>query len=185
MAKLPEGDHHPRLDQLELTTQVALAGLDLVVPRVAVAGRSALDHVGDVHLFAVEPDLAEQILEQPPRGPDEGQTLLVLVKAGTLPDEHQVGLGVAVAEHDLGAGLAEGAGSACRSTAGEFVELSHRFVAQPRSSIAGIPPAGSAERTAASMARPTTTNTASPITSRLSLRSPHETAKAASPSYRV
>ena len=51
---------------------------------------------------ARQADLAEQRVEQPPRLADERQALLVLVGAGRLADEHQVGVRVARAEHDLG-----------------------------------------------------------------------------------
>jgi hypothetical protein len=39
-------------------------------------------------------------IEQPPGLADERQALLVLVHAGRLADEHQLGIGVARAEHD-------------------------------------------------------------------------------------
>ena len=68
--------------------------------RVAVAGRPALERVGDEHVGARQADLVEELLEQLARLPDEGQPLLVLVLARRLADEHQVRVGVARAEHD-------------------------------------------------------------------------------------
>ena len=55
---------------------------------------------------------AEQAVEQLARLADERHALPVLVVAGGLADEHEVGVGVAVAHHDLRATLAEGAADA-------------------------------------------------------------------------
>ena len=49
------------------------------------------------------PISSSSCLEQPPGLADERQALLVLVRAGRLADEHQVGVGVARAEDDRGA----------------------------------------------------------------------------------
>ena len=57
--------------------------------------------------LAGEADLLEQLVQQLPGAADERQTLLVLVHAGRLADEHQVGVRVARSEHHLGAGLEE------------------------------------------------------------------------------
>ena len=48
-----------------------------------------------------EPDPAEQLVEQLACLPDEGDALLVLVEAGRLADEHQVGVGAPRAEDHL------------------------------------------------------------------------------------
>ena len=53
------------------------------------------------------PISSSSLFEQLPGAPDEREPLLVLVHAGRLPDEHQVGVRVARAEHHLGAGLEE------------------------------------------------------------------------------
>ena len=72
--------------------------------RVAVAGRPAFEDVRDEHVRARQPDLAEQRVQQAAGLADERQALLVLVGARRLADEHQVGVGVARAEHDGGPG---------------------------------------------------------------------------------
>ena len=90
-----------RPDQLDLAEQVRLAGLDLVGLRVAVPGRAALEDVRDVDVAAREPDPGEEPFEQLPRLADEGHALLVLVEAGRLADEHQVGVGMPRAEDHL------------------------------------------------------------------------------------
>ena len=106
-----------RLDQLDLAEEVRLAGLDLVRLRVAVARRAALQDVRDVDVAArVRPIPSSRLLEQLARLADERDALLVLVEAGRLADEHQVGVRVARAEDDLGAALGE-RGSACSAAA--------------------------------------------------------------------
>ena len=80
--------------------------------RVAIVGRAALEDIGDEHVAALQADLAEQPVEQLPCLPDERKALPVLVSAGRLADEHQVGIGVARAEHDLRASLVKLAGDA-------------------------------------------------------------------------
>src|SRR5437763_3560056 len=81
-----------RLDELDLAEEVALARLDLVGLRVAVAGRAALDDVRDVDLAAFEADPGEQPLEELPGLADERHALLVLVEPRRLADEHEVGV---------------------------------------------------------------------------------------------
>src|SRR5581483_11696927 len=100
------------LDQLDLAEEMALAGLDLVRLRVAVARRAALEDVRDVDVCACEADLCEQLLEQLAGLADERQALLVLVETGRLADEHQVGVRIAGAEDDLRPPLCEAAAGA-------------------------------------------------------------------------
>ena len=112
VAKLPSVADELRLDQLHLPEQMALAGLDLVRHGVAVSGRAALDHVCDVHVLAGHADPPEQLVEELPGLADERVALLVLVEAGRLADEHQLGLRAPHAEDDLGASLGKAAARA-------------------------------------------------------------------------
>ncbi len=112
VAKLPSVADELRLDQLDLAEEVALAGLDLVGHRVAVPGRPALDHVRDVHVLAGHADPAQELVEELARLADERVALLVLVEAGRLADEHQLGVRVPDAEDDLGAALGKAAARA-------------------------------------------------------------------------
>ena len=75
-------------------------------------GGPALENVRDVDVAALEADPREQLVEQLPGLADEREALLVLVEAGRLADEHQVGVGVADAEDDLRAALGEPAAGA-------------------------------------------------------------------------
>ena len=93
---------------------MALAGVDLLGLGVAVAGRAALRDVATNTSSRVRPIPAEELAEQLPGGADERDALLVLVEARSLADEHQVGVGRARAEDDLGARLREGALRAAR-----------------------------------------------------------------------
>ena len=102
---------------------MALAGLDLLRYRIAVARRTAFQHVGDVDLFARESDAGEQLLEQLPGGADERDSLLVLVKAGRLAHEHQIGMRLTRAEDDLGAPLRKCAPRAAGDDLAERAQL--------------------------------------------------------------
>ena len=55
VAKLPRVLATPGGDQGDLLVEVGPAGRDLLGPGVAVAGRAAFDHVGDVHLSRRSP----------------------------------------------------------------------------------------------------------------------------------
>jgi hypothetical protein len=102
----------PRLDQPHLPPEVGLAGLDLQRLGVAVAGRAALQHVGDEDVLAGEADLFQQLVQQLAGAADERQALTVLFGPRRLADEHQAGIGVASPEDRLGAGLVQGAAGA-------------------------------------------------------------------------
>ena len=109
-------------DDLDLPEQVRAAGLDLLRLRVAVVGRAALEDVGDVDLLARHADGREQLLEQLAGLAYERPALLVLVVAGRLSHEHQVGAGVSLAEHGLGARGPERAPGAALDLLTEGVE---------------------------------------------------------------
>ena len=91
--ELAQRDHHLGRDQLDLALEVGPAGVDLGGQRVAVVGRPALDHVGDVDPVAGDAELLEhQPVEQLAGAPDERQTLAVLLGPRTLAHEQQVGV---------------------------------------------------------------------------------------------
>ena len=52
--EVPEGDHHGRVDELDLGLEVGAAGLDLLGGGVPVLRRPALHHVGDVAAAPVD-----------------------------------------------------------------------------------------------------------------------------------
>ena len=110
--EVAERRDHLRLDQLDLAEEVRLARLDLVRLRIAVAGRPAFQDIRHEHVVARDPDPGQELVEQLPRLADERDALLVLVEAGSLADEHQVGVRVARAEHDLRPSLREPAARA-------------------------------------------------------------------------
>ena len=74
-------------------------------------------------VLARHPDLLEQLGEQLARPAHERQRLLVLVHAGRLAHEHEVGVRVPRPEHDVGAGLRERAARARLSLPVELDEL--------------------------------------------------------------
>src|SRR6185295_15830271 len=106
------GDDDARRDQAHLLLEEAAAGGHLVGLRVAVAGRTTLDDVGDVDVLAGEADGADDLGEQLPRRADEGQALAVFFGARAFADEHQVGVGVPSSEDDGAAALRQAAAGA-------------------------------------------------------------------------
>ena len=67
---------------------------------MTVVGRAAFEDICDKAVVSHEADLGEELVEQLPRPPDERLSLLILVEAGRLADEHQVRVGVPVPEDD-------------------------------------------------------------------------------------
>ena len=112
-----------RTDQVELELQVRTAGIDLVRLGITVAGRAALHDVGDVH--RVSPDaqlLPHQLVEELAAAADERQTLFVLLRTGTLTDEHERRLIRSRPEHHVGAALAQPAAGADGCLGGDVGE---------------------------------------------------------------
>jgi hypothetical protein len=97
-----------RLDQCDLALQEGAADAGLFRRRVAVAGRAALDGVGDEDLLALEIDGGEHLVQQLAGAPDEGLALSVLVQIRTLADQHQRCMTVADGEDGVGLGSRRG-----------------------------------------------------------------------------
>jgi len=66
-----------------------------------------LDHVGHIHLAAIDPGLHQRLVEHPPRRAHERLALDVLAVAGLLAHEHHLRLLEPFAEHRLGRALVE------------------------------------------------------------------------------
>jgi hypothetical protein len=107
----PSSDARP--DGGDLAVEELAAGGGLVGERGAVLGGAALDDVADVD---AAPGGAEALLDhlgqQLTRAADEGEAPPVFFGAGPLPDEHEIGLGIPVAEDDLRAPVAKPAAGA-------------------------------------------------------------------------
>ena len=80
------------IDGGKLAVQITVAGGNFVGLGVAVARRTALDDVRDEHLFAVQPDRGEHLLQQFAGGTDKRPPLLVLVEPRPLANEHDAAL---------------------------------------------------------------------------------------------
>ena len=86
----------------------------------------------DIDVLAAEADAFQEAVEELAGGADEGEALAVLVEAGGLADEHQVGVGVALAEHDLGAALVEAAAGAAGGLGGDRLQLGRHLSSSRR-----------------------------------------------------
>ena len=109
-------------DDLDLPEQIRPAGVDLLRPWVAIAGRAALEDVGDEDQLARHADGFEQLLEQLAGLADERSALLVLVVARGLSDEHEVGARIALAEHRTRASVRERAPGTALDLVAEGIE---------------------------------------------------------------
>ena len=97
----------PGPNQRHLLAQIVQARLGLVRLGIAVLRRTALDHVADVHVGALDADGVDHPRQQFARAADEGPAQPILLLPRALADEHQRGVGVALAGHDVAAVLAE------------------------------------------------------------------------------
>ena len=96
-----------RPHELDLAEEMRLAGGDLGLERVAILRRPALEHVREVDRVGREPDAGQELREQLSCLAGEREPALVLVVAGRLADDHQLGVGIAGAEDDLAPRLGE------------------------------------------------------------------------------
>ena len=96
-----ERDHHLRLHDVDLPEQERLAAGHFVGLGVAVAGRPALEDVGDVDVLPRVAHRLDDLGEQLAGAADERLALDVFVGARRLADEHQIGARVADAVDDL------------------------------------------------------------------------------------
>ena len=123
----PHCDHQGRGDELDLPIEVAAAVRRLIGPRVAIAGRAALEHIGDVDVLATEADRLQHGREQLPAASDEGLAPPVLLRPRRFADEHPARPGVTDPEHGLRARLAEGAARAGGHRRPQRVPVEARF----------------------------------------------------------
>ena len=98
---LAEQRHDLGLNQRDLLPKVREARLRLRRLRVAVSRRAALDDVGDIDVGPLEPDRVDHPRQKLAGSSDERPREPVLLRAGALADEHQIGVGIALARHGI------------------------------------------------------------------------------------
>ena len=96
-----EGDDDGGADDVDLAEEEGHEELGFLGCGDAVAGGPDLADVADVDLLAGEAHGGDLLVEQLAGPADEGAGLEVLVGAGRLADEHEGGVGVALAEDDV------------------------------------------------------------------------------------
>src|SRR4030042_1667122 len=114
-------------DDLDLLLQVLAAGVDLAGKRVAVAGRAALDDVGDEYLLPPEADGGDQFVQEAAGRANEGAGPLVLVEAGRLTHEQQFRVGRTFTGDGVGGGAAAPAVGAGSDAPVQLFELAHEL----------------------------------------------------------
>src|SRR5215213_4629521 len=94
--------YHLGPDELDLPYQIRRAGDHLVGHRIAVPGWAMLEDVGDEHVFTLEVDRGEDLVEQLARLSHERLSLLVLVRSRRLAHTHEIRVGTAHTRHGIG-----------------------------------------------------------------------------------
>src|ERR1035437_10556083 len=130
--RVPAEGHDERwVEDLELAPQVRRTGGDLVRFGVPVVRWPTFHDVRDEDVFARPAERREELPEEHPRATNERPPLTVLVVAGTLAHEHDLGVGAALPRNGEGARLVQpaiGAGpdfDRDRFEGGASVELDH------------------------------------------------------------
>ena len=97
-------------DEGHLVAEIADAGILLGVQGVTVVGGTALDDVGDVHVFLpVQVDELQHVVQQLARPAHKGLALQVLVLPGALAHEQDLRVPAAHAEHHVMPSIRQGA----------------------------------------------------------------------------
>ena len=123
-----EADNHARPHQIDLAKKKGLAGCDLVALGITIFRRAAFDDVADVNFGPRQAHPAlDDIGEQLSRASDERLAAQILVVARRLADKHQIGLGVADAEDDVGAQRGELAAGAFADEVAQGGEVAGLF----------------------------------------------------------
>lgn len=101
-----------RVEQGNQGVEVRVAGERFGRFRFTVGGWAAADDVGEVDAGVVDAGAGQKLVEKVARRPDEGTALSVLVLAGGLADEEDVGIGRSLAGYGAAPLGGERAGSA-------------------------------------------------------------------------
>src|SRR5918994_501921 len=104
-----ESYDHARVHQPDLLLEPWIAGANLAGTRFLVQPPASLDDnelevldgVGDVHLAAIDSGLLQSLIQQSSCGPNERMPLTVLLIAGLLTDQHDLGGTRSLTKHGL------------------------------------------------------------------------------------
>src|SRR5260370_562953 len=131
----PESDDELRVEHGDLALGIDIARGQFVGEWIAIAGRTAADNVGNEHVLAPQAYAAQHLGQHLTGSPDERPTLLGLVEARTLADEHDLGFGAALTWHGHRASFTELAHAAYADVrADRFKRLDHGL----RASLPGL-----------------------------------------------
>ena len=103
------------IDDIYLLPEPRRACLTLLWLRIAVVRRAAFYDVCDIYSAAVKIDHLQHIVEQPPGTADKRNTQKILLLARAFADEHDVCIGITVAENELCSRFAERTGLAAET----------------------------------------------------------------------
>jgi len=92
------------LNRINLREQKRLTGLDLIWPRIAIIGRTALNHVGNIDVIPLKVDRFDNLRKELASATHAGNPLLVFVSTGCFPDKHQIGSRITDTIHKVSPG---------------------------------------------------------------------------------
>ncbi len=75
---------------------------DFAIGGRAVAGGAPKDYVADIGIVAINRDAGQHFVQQLAALPDEGFAQPILIRAGSLPNQHQRRIGIAIGKHHVG-----------------------------------------------------------------------------------
>lgn len=88
----PQSTDHLRGNGLQLSSQERRTRRDFIILRRPVIRGAALDYIGNVDFLTYETQGLDHLVEKFSCSADKRPPLLVLIKPGTFPNEHQPGL---------------------------------------------------------------------------------------------
>src|SRR3990172_9709730 len=122
--ELSQRDDDLRSNEIDLFLQERFAGRHLVRLRIAVLGRPALDHIGDINVLALHShSLGDDVGQKLPGPADERLSLQIFIAPRPFTDEHQLRLGMAHAEDDIGSARAKLAALAIADRRAQLCEI--------------------------------------------------------------
>lgn len=103
--RVAQGDDEQRSDKPDLGREPICTGIDLCPCRHTILRRAALDDVGDEHIVTLDLHRLQNLCELLASLADKRTPRPILGLPGALPDEHQIGLGMALSKHHVRTGI--------------------------------------------------------------------------------
>ena len=94
-------DDYSRIDDLKLAHEVWPKSTFFLWLGIAVVGRAVFDYVRDIDVATVHASRFKHLVEKLARGTDKRYALLVFFLPRRFTDKDDIGIGIAIAHHEL------------------------------------------------------------------------------------